>query len=90
VRLTLGELDFHDDEAVVEGESGETRRFLVVRGVARSASFELLGTVLVAQPVAEVEARVPTIEERARRHHLDALPASVVPHGARRGTLLNV
>jgi excisionase family DNA binding protein len=89
-RLALGELDFHDDEVVVRVDGGETRRFLVVRGVARSDSFALLGTVVVAQPVAEVEARAPIVEERACRHHLDALPATVVPHGARRGTLQNV
>ncbi|HEX5613599.1 MAG TPA: GAF domain-containing protein [Acidimicrobiia bacterium] len=84
-RMLRGELDFHDDELVIERTSGERDHLLVQRGVARTPGSEAIGVVIVASPVAEVCTPWPVPVERDRRHHLDPLPPSIVPHGSRRG-----
>lgn len=86
-RLLSGELDFHDDELMIERTNGERDHYLVQRGVARTASAEPIGITIVASPVAEVTVAWPAPIERRGRHHLDPLPSPIVPHGARRGAV---
>lgn len=89
-RLLTGELDFHDEEIVVTRSDGERESFLVQRGVARTATLEPIGIVIVASPVAPVTVRWPVPVDRSGRHHLDPLPAALVPHGARQGVVHGV